>query len=180
MAKPAENTFALDLEDIRRRARERMKDGAVTNANKTDNGKLIEVLNDALATELVCVLRYKAHYYAAKGAHGKIVAQEFLEHAVEEQGHADQLAERIDQLGGKPDLNPSHLAKRAHTEYREGDDLKHMLKEDLVAERIAIESYTEIIRWVDDGDPTTRRMLESILAKEEEHADDLAKLLGDF
>lgn len=180
MSKSQENTFALDLDKIRQRARERMKDGALTSANTSEHYPLLEALNDALATEIVCVLRYKAHYYSAQGVHGRMVAKEFLAHAGEEQAHADQIAERIDQLGGKPDLDPSHLVKRAHTEYREGDDLKHMIKENLVAERIAIEIYTEMIRWVGDSDPTTRRMLEEILCKEEEHADDMSKLLLDF
>ena len=178
MTKSAENTFALDLDGIRRRARENMKDGAMTTSNTSNHARVIEVLNDALATEIVCVLRYKSHYYAAKGPGGRVAAEEFLAHAGEEQQHADQLAERIDQLGGKPDLDPAHLVKRSHTEYRQGDDIKHMLKEDLIAERIAIETYTEVIRWLGDTDPTTRRVLESILAKEEEHADDLAKLLA--
>jgi len=168
----------LDLEAIRRRAREQMKNGALTSANTMDQTKLVAVLQDALATELVCVARYKAHAYAAKGARGELAAAEFLEHAAEEQQHADQIADRIDQLGGIPDLDPAGLTKRSHTEFRTGISLQVLLTEDLVAERIAIETYTEIIRWIDDGDPTTRRMLEEILAKEEEHADDIARLLS--
>ena len=180
MSNTIENSFALDLEAVRRRAREHMKDGAVTAANKSDHARVIEVLNDSLATEIICVMRYKNHYFAAKGPRGKIVAEEFLQHAAEEQQHADQLAERIDQLGGVPDLDPAHITKRSHTEYLPGIELKQMLKDDLVAERIAIETYTEIIRWLGDADPTTRRVFEDILAKEEEHADDLSKLLEDL
>ena len=174
------NTFELDLDKIRQRARERMKQGAVTVANTADVVRVIDVLNQALATEIVCVLRYKNHYYMARGTRGQTVAAEFLEHAGEEQQHADAIAERIAQLGGTPELNPKGLATRSHTEYREGDGLRQMVLEDLVAERIAIETYTEIIRWIGEDDPTTRRMIETILAKEEEHADDLAELLEDL
>lgn len=171
------NHFELDLKAIRKRARENMKDGPVTQANTSDKERVISVLNDALATEIVCVLRYKSHAYAARGPSGEVAAQEFLEHAAEEQAHADSLADRIDELGGTPNLDPASFAKRSHTEYIVGDTLKALLVEDLVAERIAIESYTEIIRWLGDRDPTTRRLLEGILSKEEEHADDMAKLL---
>ncbi len=135
------------------------------------------MLNDALATELVCVLRYKRHYYMASGIHAQSVAAEFLEHAVEEQGHADLLAQRIVQLGGEPDLDPDRLSARSHAQYVEGKDLADMIREDLVAERIAIDSYAETIRYLGDDDPTTRRMLEGILAAEEEHAEDLLSLL---
>lgn len=169
--------FEVDLVAIRARARHHMEAGAFTRSNHTDHDRLIEVLNDALATEIVCVLRYKSHYYAAKGPHGRIAANEFLEHAVEEQGHADRIAERIDQLGGKVDLDPAALTRRSHTEYRDAEGLRSMVTEDLVAERVAIETYTEMVRWLGDADPTTRRLMEEILANEEEHADDMAKLL---
>jgi bacterioferritin len=140
---------------------------------------LIKLLNDTLATELVCVLRYKRHYYATKGIRAKVAAAEFLEHAQDEQGHADEIAQRIVQLGENPDLNPSTLAARSHAEYDESDDLAGMLKANLIAERIAIESYREMIAYVGERDPTTHRMLKGILAKEEEHAEDLADLLDD-
>lgn len=171
------NTFKADLEEIRRRARERMEDGAVTGSYTADRDKVINVLNEALATEIVCTLRYKNHYFMAQGIHAESVAQEFLEHATEEQGHADQLAKRITELNGRPNFNPDGLEARSHAEYRESDSLEEMIREDLVAERIAISTYSEIIRWLANDDPTTRRLMEEILAKEEEHADDLAKLL---
>ena len=170
--------FTLDLESIRQRARQKMDDGAVTPANQTDVEQVIQVLNEALATEIVCVLRYKNHYYTAQGLNAKAVAAEFLEHAAEEQSHADRISERIVQLGGNPNLNPEGLRSRSHSEYVESDTLRAQIKEDLIAERIAIESYTEIIRWLGDGDPTTRRLMEDILANEEEHADDLSSLLA--
>jgi bacterioferritin len=135
------------------------------------------MLNEALATELVCVLRYKRHYFMAQGIHGQSVADEFAEHAAEEQEHADQIAERITQLGGEPNLNPQGMLDRAHSQYVEGKSLVGMIKEDLIAERIAIDSYAQMIRFVGDDDTTTKRMLESILATEEEHADDMAELL---
>lgn len=138
---------------------------------------MIKVLNDALATELVCVLRYKRHYYAATGIHAQAVAQEFLEHAQEEQGHADLIAERITQLDGEPDFNPETLTKRSHSEYVEGKNLSDMIREDLVAERIAIDSYREIVQYLGNNDPTSRRVMEEILAKEEEHAEDLKNLI---
>jgi bacterioferritin len=172
------NELKLDLEKIRQRAREHMKEGAVTAANTADLKQLINVLNDALATEIVCVLRYKSHAFAAKGPRGAVVRQEMLEHAAEEQAHADQLADRIDALGGVPELNPAGIGPRSHTEYKSTDSLKQNLVEDLVAERIAIQTYTEIVRWLGDRDPTTRRVFEDILAKEEEHADDVARLLS--
>ncbi len=174
------NTLEMDLTKIRQRARAQMEKGAVTEANNTNVKNVVAVLNQALATEIVCVLRYKNHYFMARGVKGQIVAEEFLEHAGEEQQHADQIADRIVQLGGRPDMNPKELAAHSHTEYREGDNLKQMIVEDLVAERIAIETYTEIIRWIGEDDPTTRRMLESILEKEEEHADDMSELLEDL
>ncbi|HKE15029.1 MAG TPA: demethoxyubiquinone hydroxylase family protein [Kofleriaceae bacterium] len=169
--------FRADMEMIRRRAREKMDRGAVTEAYRADVGQVIDVLNEVLATEIVCVLRYKNHYFMAPGVHGDAVASEFLQHATEEQQHADQVARRIAQLGGNPDLDPAGLATRAHAVYREGDDLDDMIREDLAAERVAIATYSEIIRWLGDDDPTTRRMMEEILAKEEEHADELAMLL---
>lgn len=170
--------FKFDLEAIRQRAREHMEDGAVTTANKKDVGNLVAVLNQVLATEIVCVLRYKNHYYMAAGLDSAGVAAEFLQHSAGEQQHADWIAERIVQLGGEPDLDPKGLATRAHSEYTDGETLEAMLKEDLVAERIAIESYTEIIRWIGDDDPTTRQIMVDILRVEEEHADDIASLLG--
>ena len=169
--------FLSDVKELRRRAREHMEAGAVTAGYKADRDTVLRLLNTALATELVCVLRYKRHYYTASGIHAQAVAEEFLEHANEEQLHADQLAQRIIQLGGEPDFNPETLAGRSHSEYVEGDDLVSMIRENLVAERIAIESYTEMIRFVGDDDPTTRRLLEEILGKEEEHADELQTLI---
>lgn len=154
-----------------------MMDGAVTGAYKADRDRVLEVLNEVLATEIVCVLRYKSHYYRARGIYKEPVAAEFLEHAAEEQAHADRVSERIAQLGGEPNLNPEGLAARSHSEYRGGESLRELIQEDLVAERIAVETYSEIIRWLADDDPTTRRMMEDILAQEEEHADDLLDLL---
>ena len=167
----------MDLAAIRERARAKMDDGAVTGAYGADIVRVIEVLNEVLATEIVCVLRYRNHYYMASGVNSPVVAAEFLEHANEEQMHADWVAERITQLGGEPNFNPEGLVTRAHAEYAEGDTLEEMIREDLVAERIAIETYSEIIRWLKDNDPTTRRIIEDILKMEEEHADDLANLL---
>jgi bacterioferritin len=169
--------FRADMELIRRRAREKMDQGAVTASYKADRLQVIDVLNQVLATEIVCVLRYKNHYFMAPGVHGDAVANEFLQHANEEQVHADMVARRIAQLGGNPDLNPAGLLTRSHAEYREGDDLEDMIREDLAAERVAISTYSEMIRWLGDDDPTTRRMMEELLAKEEEHADELAMLL---
>ena len=172
--------FHLDIERIRQRAREHMNEGAVTDSYGADRNAVISVLNEALATEIVCVLRYKNHYYMARGIHAGSVAQEFLEHAGEEQVHADAISERITQLGGVPNMNPTGLATRSHSEYREATDLETMMKEDLVAERIAIETYSEIIRWLANDDTTTRRMMEDILKVEEKHADDLANLLEEI
>jgi bacterioferritin len=166
-----------DVPTLRSRARRHVGQGAVTDGYKADRRKVLELLNDALATELVCVLRYKRHYYMANGIHAQSVAAEFLEHAVEEQSHADLLAERIVQLGGEPNLDPDQLSKHSHAQYVEGKDLADMIREDLVAERIAIDSYAEVIRYLGDDDSTTRRMLEGILASEEEHAEDLISLL---
>jgi bacterioferritin len=166
-----------DSHSLRKRAREHLEKGPITEAYGADRQEVLKLLNDALASELICVLRYKRHYYAANGINGDTVKAEFLEHAIEEQLHADRIAARIVQLGGLPDFSPDTLSKRAHSEYSEGDGLRDMVKEDLIAERIAIESYGEIIRYLGDGDPTTRRMMEEILAKEEEHAEDLQSLL---
>jgi bacterioferritin len=168
------NTFKADFEEIRRRAREHMEQGPITEAYQADREKVISVLNEVLATEIVCTLRYKAHYYLAQGIHSQAVANEFLEHANEEQLHADMVAKRITELNGKPNFNPDGLHTRSHAQYSEGEE---MIREDLVAERIAIGTYSEIVRWLGSDDPTTRRLIEEILAKEEEHADDLAKLL---
>lgn len=174
----AMNPLKTDLEAIRKRARANILDGAVTEAYQADRNKVVAVLNEVLATEIVCTLRYKHHYYMATGIHAAPVAAEFLEHAQQEQEHADLVAKRITELGGKPNYNPEGLATRSHAEYREGDNLEDMIKEDLIAERIAIETYSEIIRWLGNGDPTSRRMIEGILATEEEHADDLSNLLA--
>jgi bacterioferritin len=172
-----DKSFLTDIKELRRRARSHIEQGAVTAAYRGDRETILRLLNEALATELVCVLRYKRHYYMASGIHAQAVAEEFLEHANEEQAHADLIAERITQLGGEPDLNPEGLLTRSHSEYIEGDDLVDMIKEDLVAERIAIDSYSEMIRYIAEDDPTTRRMLEGILATEEEHAEDLRMLI---
>ena len=169
--------FVSDIDAIRRRARAHMEDGAVTKANRADHAEVVRVLNDVLATEITCVLRYKRHYYMASGLNSEAIRAEFLQHAQEEQAHADAIAERITQLNGAPDLNPATLTERSHAEYAEGKTLVDMLKEDLVAERIAIESYGEIVRWLGDRDPTTRRVIERILEQEEEHAEDLKTLL---
>jgi bacterioferritin len=172
-----QGSFVADIEEIRRRARQHMENGAVTDAYRGDRQTVIRVLNEALATELVCVLRYKRHHYMARGIHAQAVAEEFLEHAQEEQEHADKISERITQLDGAPDLNPDSLTRRSHSQYVEGESLVDMIREDLVAERIAIESYNEIVRYLGDNDPTSRRVMEEILAKEEEHADDLKSLI---
>src|SRR6476620_5269311 len=176
-AQPGRGAFLSDIETLRRRAREHIAQGAVTPGYHADRGVVLKLLNEALATEIICTLRYKRHYYMAQGIHAESVAAEFAEHAAEEQQHADQIAERITQLGGEPDFSPDGLASRSHAEYVEGDTLKDMIKEDLVAERIAIDSYREIIGYLGEQDPTTRRLMEEILAKEEEHADDLVTLL---
>lgn len=168
-----------DTATIRRRAREHIEAGAVTPSYPEDKDQIVALLNGALATELVCVLRYKRHYYVTHGVRAKVAAAEFLEHANQEQQHADQIAQRIVQLGENPDFNPASLVARSHAEYDESTNLPDMLKADLIAERIAIESYREMIAYVGDRDPTTRRMLEEILATEEEHAEDIADLLGD-
>ncbi len=171
------NEFLSDVQTLRERARQEIEKGPVTSAYGADLGRVIAVLNEALATELVCVLRYKNHHYAATGLQAEPVAAEFLQHAQEEQDHADRIAARIAQLGGEADFNPQTLLARSHSEYRTSEDLLEMVREDLVAERVAIASYTEIINWLGDGDPTTRRLIESVLENEEEHADDLLSFL---
>lgn len=177
LQKPA---FLTDIKTIRERARQHLDQGAVTGGYRADRVKVIELLNTALATEIVCTLRYRYHYYMASGIHAKSVAAEFLEHANEEQAHADLLAQRITQLGGKPNFDPEGLATRSHAEYVEGDSLVQMIEEDLVAERIAIDTYREIAQFVGQDDPTTRRVIEQILASEEEHAEDLSTMLEDL
>jgi len=172
--------FLTDVQELRRRARQHIEEGAVTDAYRADRETVIKLLNEALATEIVCVLRYKRHYFMAQGIHADPIAQEFLTHANEEQGHADQIAGRIVQLGGSPNLSPEGLLSRSHSEYVEGETLIDMIREDLVAERVAIDSYNEMIRYVGDDDVTTRRMLETILAVEEEHANDLVSFLADM
>src|SRR5690242_9797896 len=174
----SDKPFLSDVTELRRRARQHIEDGAVTDSYRGNRETVINLLNDALATEIVCVLRYKRHYFMAQGIHADPIAQEFLTHANEEQGHADQIAARIIQLGGAPNFSPDGLLSRSHSEYVEGTTLVDMIKEDLVAERVAIDSYNEMIRYVGDNDVTTRRMLEGILAVEEEHADDLASFLA--
>lgn len=177
-AKKTTTTAGLtSRETLRANARRKIEDGAVTETYTGDRKTLIKLLNDALATEYVCVLRYYRHYFMASGMLADAVKAEFLEHAQQEQAHAHRIAERIVQLGGEPDLDPDTLTARAHAEYKEGKDLRDMVKENLIAERIAIDSYREMILWVGDQDSTTRRMLEDILAQEEEHADEFADLL---
>jgi bacterioferritin len=169
--------FLTDVETLRKQAREEMEKGPVTAAYRADVGRVIEVLNTALATEIVCTLRYRQHHFAAKGLESEAVAAEFLVHANEEQEHADRLAERVSQLGGTADLDPATLTARSHSQYETSTSLTEMIRENLVAERIAIASYTEIIGWLGDGDPTTRRLFEDILSVEEEHADDMLNFL---
>ena len=171
--------FLTDIETIRARAREQVEQGPITDAYGADRDRVLAVLNEVLATELVCVLRYKRHYYTATGMNAGVVAAEFLEHATQEQDHADRVAERIVQLQGSPNFDPAGLSERSHAQYDDSTGLVEMIREDLVAERIAIQSYQEIARWLGADDPTTRRMIEDILAVEEEHADDLLGLLED-
>jgi bacterioferritin len=170
-------SFLSNIEEIRARARQKIQEGAITPDYHMDREKSVSILNEALATEIVCVLRYSFHYYMATGIHSAAVAEEFLEHANEEQEHANRIAERIKQLGGKPDMNPRVVSERSHSQYAEGDTLVDMIREDLIAERIAIESYREIVDYFGKKDSTSRRMMEEILAKEEEHADEMADLL---
>ena len=174
----ADQPFLTDIKTLRERARQHIENGAVTQGYSADRETVIKLLNEALATEIVCVLRYRRHYFMASGIAAEGVAAEFLQHANEEQGHADQIAQRIVQLKGEPNFNPEGLLSRSHAEYVEGTSLVDMIKEDLVAERIAIDSYRDMITYFGNDDPTSRRMLEGILAMEEEHADDLVSLLA--
>jgi bacterioferritin len=176
----ADKPFLTDIKTLRERARRHIEQGAVTEGYSADRETVIKVLNEALATEIVCVLRYRRHYFMASGIHAEGVAAEFLQHSNDEQGHADQIAQRIVQLGGAPNFSPEGLLTRSHAEYVEGETLSDMIKEDLVAERIAIDSYRDIIQYLGNDDPTTRRMMETILAVEEEHADDLVNLLDEL
>jgi bacterioferritin len=176
-ARMADHPFVTDIQTLRARARQHIEQGAVTQGYRADRDTVIRLLQEALATELVCVLRYKRHYFMATGINAQSVAQEFLQHATEEQVHADQIAQRIVQLGGAPNFSPDGLLTRSHSEYIEGESLRDMIAEDLVAERIAIDSYREMIQYFGNDDPTTRRLMETILAVEEEHAEDLVTLL---
>jgi len=173
----ADQPFLTDIKTLRERARQHIENGAVTEGYRADRETVIKLLNEALATEIVCTLRYRRHYFMASGINAESVAAEFLQHANEEQGHADQIAQRIVQLQGEPNFNPEGLLMRSHAEYVEGTTLIDMIKEDLVAERIAIDSYREMINYLGQDDPTSRRMMEDILAVEEEHADDLVNML---
>jgi bacterioferritin len=175
-----QKVFLTDIKLIRSRARAQMENGAVTEGYGANREKVIEILNQALATEIVCVLRYSYHHYKASGIHAKSVAAEFMEHAQEEQHHANRIAERITQLNGNPNFSPTGLQIRSHSEYVEGHDLVEMIEEDLVAERIAIDTYREIVQYLGNDDPTTRRMMEEILANEEEHAEDMHTLLEEL
>jgi len=173
----ADKPFLTDIKTLRERARQHIENGAVTEGYSADRETVIKLLNEALATEIVCTLRYRRHYYMASGINSESIAAEFLQHANEEQGHADEIAQRIVQLKGEPNFNPDGLLSRSHAEYVEGNTLVDMIKEDLVAERIAIDSYREMISYFGNDDPTSRRMMEGILAVEEEHADDLQNFL---
>ena len=183
MNKQTNNIIAGDLKSLtdtktlRTRARQHVEEGAVTPGYAADREAVIKLLNEALATELVCVLRYKRHYFMAKGIHSESVKPEFLQHAEEEMEHADLIAKRITELGGEPNFSPDGLSSRSHAEYMPGDSLTSMIKENLIAERIAIESYRELVAYLGNDDPTTQRMVKEILAMEEEHADDMASLL---
>ena len=176
----AEQPFVTDIQTLRARARQHIEQGAVTQGYRANRETVVRLLNEALATEIVCVLRYKRHHFMASGINAQSVAQEFLQHANEEQMHADQIAQRIVQLGGAPNFSPDGLMARSHSEYIEGTTLIDMIKEDLVAERIAIDSYRDMINYFGNEDPTTRRLMEGILAMEEEHADDLVSLLEEL
>jgi bacterioferritin len=177
---PPKQPFLTDVKTLRERARKHIEQGAITETYRADRATVVKLLNEALATEIVCVLRYRRHHFMAAGINADAVAAEFLTHANEEQQHADQIAARIVQLNGEPNFNPEGLLSRSHAEYVEGETLIDMIKEDLVAERIAIDSYREMIEYLGDKDTTTRRMMEGILAMEEEHADDLVGLLEDL
>jgi bacterioferritin len=170
-------SFLTDVETLRRRAREQIELGPITDAYGADRERVVQVLNEVLATELVCYLRYKRHFFTATGVAAAAVAAEFQQHATDELGHADQVATRITQLRGDPDFSPDGLSSRSHAHYDASENLVDMVREDLVAERVAIASYQEIVRWLANDDPTTRRMIEDILAVEEEHADDLLNLM---
>lgn len=181
LVKPAADLAILsDIKTLRARARKDIEEGAVTSGYAADRKVVIKLLNEALATELVCVLRYKRHHFMAKGIHSESIKAEFLQHANEEMAHADLLAKRITELGGEPDFSPDGLSQRSHAEYVAGDTLNTMIKEDLIAERIAIESYREMIAYLADADPTTQKLLKEILAMEEEHAEDLASLMSNI
>ncbi len=171
------NEFVADVKLLRERARQNMLNGAVTENYKANREQVLGVLNNVLATEIVCTLRYMRHYYMATGINSEAVKAEFLQHSKDEQQHVDWVATRIVQLNGQPNFSPSGLSTRSHSEYVEGNDLLSMIREDLVAERIAIESYAEIIRWLGDSDPTSRKLIEDILKTEEDHADDMKSLL---
>jgi bacterioferritin len=169
--------FLSDVKTLRERARQNMMNGAVTEGYKADRDQVIKVLNDVLATEIVCTLRYRRHYYMASGINSEAVKDEFLQHAKDEEQHTEWVATRIVQLNGAPNFNPEGLTTRSHSEYAEGTDLISMIREDLVAERIAIQSYSEIARWLSDRDPTSRKVIEDILKTEEDHAEDMKSLL---
>jgi bacterioferritin len=171
--------FLSDVQTLRRRAREHIEEGAVTASYQADRATVIKILNEALATETVCTLRYRRHYFMAQGVSSESVRDEFLQHALEEQDHADKIAGRIVQLGGEPNLNPDGLLSRSHSEYVEGKSMRDMIREDLIAERVAIQSYTEMVNWLHGKDSTTHKMMREILAKEEEHAEDMLSLLTD-
>lgn len=172
--------FISDIETIRARARKHMEQGAITDGYGADREQIVKLLNEVLATEIVCTLRYKNHYFLASGIHSESVAAEFLEHAADEQAHADRVSRRIVQLNGTPNWSPEGILTRSHADYVQGEDLSQMIKENLVAERIAIDTYREMVRYIGEDDPTTRRLLEDILAQEEEHAEELASLLEDL
>jgi bacterioferritin len=176
---PSENELS-DVETLRNRAQQNIQEGAITESYTADRFTINKLLNDALATETVCVLRYRRHHFMARGIHAKSIAAEFLAHSIEEQGHADQIAERIVQLGGEPDFSPDTLSQRSHAEYASGSSLTDMIKENLIAERIAIDSYREFIQYLGDKDSTTSQILKNILAVEEKHADELADMLTDI
>lgn len=169
--------FLSDVKKLRERARQNMMNGAVTEGYKADRDQVIKVLNDVLATEIICTLRYRRHYYMASGINSEAVKDEFLQHAKDEEQHTEWVATRIVQLNGAPNFNPEGLTTRSHSEYAEGTDLTSMIRENLVAERIAIESYSEIARWLSDRDPTSRKVIEDILRTEEDHAEDMKSLL---